>query len=52
MERYSPSLIIRKMKILRDVTLHLLEWLLSKRQLISAVNDVKGGEFLYPAGGM
>ena len=40
------------MKILRDITLHLLEWLLSKRQLISAIKDVQGGEFLYPASGM
>ena len=52
MKGYSLSLTIRKMKKLIDVTLHLLEWVLSKRQLISSIKDMEGGKFLYPVSKM
>ena len=39
MKRYSTSLIISEMKNQNNITSHLLKWLLSKRQEISADKD-------------
>ena len=53
MKKYSTSLIIREMQIkTQDISLHMLEWLSSKRQVItSTVKDVQKLEPLCTAGG-